>query len=213
MDLDAYQLEAGRTATRDMDAYPEVVRQAAACLDNAGRDGEELLKLQDVHTWGHGLAGEAGEVCDLLKKVHGHGKPYDAGKLKKELGDVLWYVANLANIHGFTLSEVAQANVDKLRARHPSGFTVASAAAKADEKCDVPHPVWPHIHCERAGKHAGEPHIRNYPRSSGITEPVTWEKDSPAPKLVERVTFGPVVNVDANGSPVSEDDLDGDVLG
>jgi hypothetical protein len=46
---------------------------------------------------------------------------------------VLWYVANLADAHGFTLSEVAVTNITKLWARYPSGFTVAAAAAKADE--------------------------------------------------------------------------------
>lgn len=42
-------------------------------------------------------------------------------------------LVNLADAHGFKLSEVAQVNVDKLRARYPAGFTVAAAEAKADE--------------------------------------------------------------------------------
>lgn len=192
MDLDAYQLEAGRTATRDMDAYPEVVRQAAACLDNAGRDGEELLKLFDQLIWCLGWAGEVGETLDMIKKHYGHGQPLDRLKLKKEFGDAKWYPANLERSFGFKSSEVAQTNIDKLRARHPNGFTVASAAAKADEQripdtCDC----W--VGTETCGR-------------KNCTRPF-------ASKLVERVTFGPVVNVDANGSPVSEDDLDGDVLG
>jgi NTP pyrophosphatase (non-canonical NTP hydrolase) len=123
--LDEYQNEARRTAPRALEAYPQVVQ---TCFSR------ELYRLHDVLIWGLGLAGEAGEVADLLKKTHGHGKPYDADKMLKELGDVLWYLANLADAHGFTLSQVAQTNVDKLRARHPNGFTVESAAAKADEK-------------------------------------------------------------------------------
>jgi NTP pyrophosphatase (non-canonical NTP hydrolase) len=133
MRLNDYQREALRTATRSLDAYTPIVRKAALALPPAECD--EFLRLQDIHTWAHGLAGEAGEVCDLLKKVHGHGTPYDAEKLKKELGDTLWYLASLCTVHGFTLEEVAQGNIAKLRARHPKGFSVASANAKADEKC------------------------------------------------------------------------------
>lgn len=70
-----------------------------------------------------GLAGEAGEVADLVKKEFGHGHPVDLDKILKELGDVLYYVAVEAAEYGFFLSEVATANVDKLRERYPDGFT------------------------------------------------------------------------------------------
>ena len=130
MNLDDYQLEAQRTAPRELSAYPRAVREA---LEAGGP--RELLDVFDVLIWGQGLAGEAGEVCDLLlKKVHGHGRAYDPEALLKELGDVLCYLANLASAHGFTLSEVAQANVDKLRARYPEGFTVAAANAPKPEQ-------------------------------------------------------------------------------
>jgi NTP pyrophosphatase (non-canonical NTP hydrolase) len=145
MTLDEYQKEAKRTAPRSLDAYPKPV-QIAFKHALGFKDGDDLLKTFDVLIWGQGLAGEAGEVCDLLKKVHGHGKPYDGDQLKKELGDVLWYLANLADAHGFTLSEVAQANVDKLRARYPVGFSVQAAAAKADEKHGGPC-----VHCHGEG--------------------------------------------------------------
>lgn len=87
-----------------------------------------------------GLAGEAGEVADYVKKVRAHGKPMNRDALAKELGDVLYYIARAASSLGFALSEVAQANVSKLRARYPEGFTVAAAAAKADEQTDVLKP-------------------------------------------------------------------------
>lgn len=70
-----------------------------------------------------GIAGEAGEVADLVKKQVGHGHPADHEKMKRELGDVLWYVSVLAHRYGFTLEEVATANVAKLRARYPDGFS------------------------------------------------------------------------------------------
>lgn len=71
-----------------------------------------------------GLAGEAGEVCDLIKKEKFHGKTGApiVGDLRKELGDVLWYVSTLAATYGLSLSEIAEANISKLKERHPKGF-------------------------------------------------------------------------------------------
>lgn len=82
---------------------------------------------------GMGIAGEAGEVCDLLKKHVHHERPLDVEALKKELGDVLWYVALACHLGGFTLDEVMRVGIAKLRARFPDGWSPAAAAAKADE--------------------------------------------------------------------------------
>lgn len=79
-----------------------------------------------------GLAGEAGEVADLVKKFEGHGEPVDAHRLASELGDVLWYVAAVGRVYGVTLEDAAQANIAKRARRHPDGFTQAGAQAKAD---------------------------------------------------------------------------------
>lgn len=79
-----------------------------------------------------GLAGEAGEVAELLKKHHGHGHELDTSKLAKELGDVLWYVAELAACHGLDLDAIAAANIAKLKARYPDGFSSAASVARVD---------------------------------------------------------------------------------
>lgn len=50
---------------------------------------------KEISAYALGLAGEAGEVVDLLKKSWGHGHPLDVEKLKKELGDTFWYVVAL----------------------------------------------------------------------------------------------------------------------
>ena len=71
---------------------------------------------------GLGIAGEAGEVADIMKKELGHGHDRDHAKMAKELGDVLWYIAVLADRYGWSLSEIATMNVDKLMARYPDGF-------------------------------------------------------------------------------------------
>lgn len=71
---------------------------------------------------GLGLAGEAGEVADYLKKVCFHGHELDRTKLGSELGDVLWYVAMLATKAGLSMESIMDANIDKLRCRYPNGF-------------------------------------------------------------------------------------------
>ncbi|HPD19899.1 MAG TPA: nucleoside triphosphate pyrophosphohydrolase family protein [Candidatus Pacearchaeota archaeon] len=68
-----------------------------------------------------GLAGEAGEVAEKIKKVlrDSEGKITEEKKieLNKELGDVLWYLANLSAELGFSLEEVAFNNLEKLKSR------------------------------------------------------------------------------------------------
>jgi NTP pyrophosphatase (non-canonical NTP hydrolase) len=70
-----------------------------------------------------GLAGEAGEVADLIKKELGHGHPADPAKVAIELGDVLWYIAVLADEYDLTLSDIATMNIIKLKNRYPEGFS------------------------------------------------------------------------------------------
>lgn len=74
-----------------------------------------------------GLAGEAGEVADLTKKWRYHDHPYDRDKFLKELGDAQWYLAVAALAHGFTLAEVMEANIEKLRQRYPQGFSAEAS--------------------------------------------------------------------------------------
>lgn len=68
-----------------------------------------------------GLCGEAGEVADKVKKVlrdrQGNFSPEVIADLKLELGDVLWYVAQLATELGLELEQIAQSNIDKLASR------------------------------------------------------------------------------------------------
>ncbi|MGK0388180.1 MAG: NTP pyrophosphatase (non-canonical NTP hydrolase) [Maribacter sp.] len=70
-----------------------------------------------------GLAGEAGEVVDLVKKGIYHQQGIDKTAIKKELGDVLWYLSALCKQFDFTLEEVMQHNIDKLNARFPDGYS------------------------------------------------------------------------------------------
>ena len=96
-DIDAYQREACRTVNRDL--APDM-RLATAAM---------------------GLANEAGEAGGIVRKHLEQGHTLDTAKLSAELGDVLWYVATLADAVGLTLSDVARGNVEKLRKRYPDG--------------------------------------------------------------------------------------------
>jgi NTP pyrophosphatase (non-canonical NTP hydrolase) len=70
-----------------------------------------------------GIAGEAGEVADYIKKVVEHGHTLDLTKLANELGDVLWYLAVMARHIGLDFDTVARLNIDKLEKRYPDGFS------------------------------------------------------------------------------------------
>jgi NTP pyrophosphatase (non-canonical NTP hydrolase) len=84
-----------------------------------------------------GLAGEAGEVVDLMKKVLCHNHPMDeqaTAKLLSELGDTLWYLARIADRAGFRLEDVATVNIEKLKKRYPEGFSATASLARVDTK-------------------------------------------------------------------------------
>ncbi len=77
--------------------------------------------LMDKTIWVMGIAGEAGEVVEKWKKLvaYSGGVITEADKVEiaKELGDVVWYIAVLAQSLGLSLEEVMQANVQKLQDR------------------------------------------------------------------------------------------------
>lgn len=75
-----------------------------------------------------GLAGESGEVADKVKKIYRDGRDDTRFKaeIAKEIGDVLWYCANLADDLGFTLQQIAEMNIYKLQCRKTKGTIVGS---------------------------------------------------------------------------------------
>lgn len=70
-----------------------------------------------------GLNGEAGEVAEHIKKALFHGHDLDRETLKKELGDVLWYLAVMAHTLDLPLEDIARHNIEKLARRYPEGFS------------------------------------------------------------------------------------------
>jgi NTP pyrophosphatase (non-canonical NTP hydrolase) len=92
---------------------------------------EAFVKSVDMYTqdrgdapYALGLAGEAGEVADMVKKSlreKGFAKPIEGPREHEfilELGDTLWYLTRLAQRHGHTLAQVMALNVDKLVTRY-----------------------------------------------------------------------------------------------
>lgn len=98
MTINEYQQAALRTAPLDL--------------------GPNMLLINGVM----GLAGEAGECIDIVKKCYFQGHELDLGHIAKELGDVAWYLAVAAHAIGYDLETILQMNIDKLKARYPDGF-------------------------------------------------------------------------------------------
>ncbi len=81
-----------------------------------------------------GLAGEAGEFADVVKKHIGQGHPLDLTKSENELGDVQYYTAKGAREIGVTLEHVGRTNIEKLRKRYPEGFSVEKSINREESK-------------------------------------------------------------------------------
>lgn len=92
--------------------------ERVAVLQKDGFPVERLL------TASVGLCAEAGEFTEVVKKIVFQGKPVNEDNLfhlKRELGDVMWYVMQSCMGLDVTLDEVIEMNVDKLKARYPGG--------------------------------------------------------------------------------------------
>ena len=86
---------------------------------------EAFYEKDDITYNALGITGEAGEIADHVKKMlrddDGVLTPERREILKKECGDVLWYVANMARRLGVTLDEVGEANIKKIQDRKNRG--------------------------------------------------------------------------------------------
>jgi len=101
MDFNDYQVKAMRTASL--------------------KSFEGIQALQNAAL---GLAGEAGEFADAIKKVSFQGHALDKTHLAQEVGDILWYCSLAASALGMDLDDIAVHNVQKLQKRYPDGFEV-----------------------------------------------------------------------------------------
>ena len=87
-------------------------------LDEKGANIERLL------TGAVGINAEGGEVMEIVKKLIFQGKPWNDDNiyhLKRELGDVMWYVMQCLLALDSSMDEIVGMNVEKLKARYPGG--------------------------------------------------------------------------------------------
>mgnify|MGYP003327376844 FL=1 len=121
------------TKVIDTDKYVEFVRQTTS---PASSDLAQLLTritqletnddadVPRLLTAALGMSAEAGEFTEVVKKIVLQGKPYNeenAFHLKRELGDICWYLAQACMALDISFNEVLQMNYEKLSARYPEG--------------------------------------------------------------------------------------------
>ena len=80
-----------------------------------------------------GLCGESGEAIDVVKKWLAQGHELDRARLAKELGDVAWYLAEAATALDIPLEDILRANLGKLKARYPEGFSARNSIERAED--------------------------------------------------------------------------------
>ncbi len=103
--------------------------------EDAMRSSRYLEERELIHAC-LGLAGETGELIDLIKKSVNYGSPLsplDKGKLLNEAGDVIHYLARILSQNGFTLEDAKAANLAKLSKRYPNGYSNKAAITKRDQ--------------------------------------------------------------------------------
>ena len=104
--------KANATDPLTLNDYQRMARRTAGTKRKSDKMEEALL----------GLAGEVGELCDHYKKNKNQGHVLSYDHMAEEAGDVMWYLAEIADALGLTLEDIARRNIDKLRKRYPDGF-------------------------------------------------------------------------------------------
>ena len=99
MNLKEYQELAKRTAKKDFKTNEE-----------------------EIFTWGLGITGEAGDIASCIKKTFAYKKDVSKG-IKENIGDMLWYTAMICNFFNWSMNEILNQNIEKLKKRFPEGFT------------------------------------------------------------------------------------------
>ena len=85
---------------------------------------EDDCNLSQLLTAALGLGAESGEFTEVVKKIILQGKPYNEDNvfhMKRELGDICWYIAQACMAHDTTFDDIIEMNVDKLKKRYPGG--------------------------------------------------------------------------------------------
>lgn len=106
-----------------------------ADLTKSGADIADGLTAETANLWhlATGVAGEAGELLDAIKKVAIYNRPLDRENAIEELGDIEFYVSGIRAALGVSRDEVLKANITKLQKRYAGGYSDKAAQARADK--------------------------------------------------------------------------------
>ena len=131
--------------TVDTEKYVDFVREVtsnesvhyAALLTRMNNlELEDDCNIPPLITAAFGLTAEAGEFTEVVKKIILQGKPYNEDNvfhMKRELGDICWYLAQACMALDTSFDEIMEMNVEKLKARYPGGeFDVHKSENRAE---------------------------------------------------------------------------------
>ena len=114
----------------------ESVHYAALLTRMNNLELEDDCNIPPLITAAFGLTAEAGEFTEVVKKIILQGKPYNEDNIfhmKRELGDICWYLAQACMALDTSFDEIMEMNVDKLKARYPGGeFDVHKSENRAE---------------------------------------------------------------------------------
>lgn len=113
--------------------YSHFVNNKAKGFETQEVDGQTLELLH----YAFGIAGEAGEIVDAVKKHFFYNQPLDIVNMKEELGDLLFYIQATANILDCSLMQLMSENAKKLEARYPTGYSDSLAKERLDKNASA----------------------------------------------------------------------------
>ena len=100
------------------------------------QSGDDGIPIHRLITAALGMGAESGEFTEVVKKIVFQGKPVNEDNIfhmKRELGDIMWYVAQACMSLDTTIDEIIEMNVEKLQARYPGGsFDVHHSENRAE---------------------------------------------------------------------------------
>jgi NTP pyrophosphatase (non-canonical NTP hydrolase) len=92
-------------------------------------------KEKEILTYGLGIAGEGGDVAGCIKKTYCHDDDQIAG-IRENIGDTMWYISMICNFYGWSLDEILEENIDKLKKRYPKGHFTFKHARRDNKRID-----------------------------------------------------------------------------
>ena len=110
--------------TEFVDAVTSKESKSYADFDRRLFDLQKDVQVERLLTAALGICAEGGEFTEVVKKIVFQGKPVNKDNIfhmKRELGDIMWYVAQACMALNTDFDEIIEMNVDKLKARYPGG--------------------------------------------------------------------------------------------